>query len=113
MSLLHLPSNIKLAFRGLLRAPGFAIVAVLTLALGIGANTAMFSVAEAALWRPMPAANPDRLVHLWETNPLKHWSDAPAAPANFADWQTSNHVFSAMGPISQAVTRQAADSTSS
>jgi putative ABC transport system permease protein len=97
MSLLHLLSNIELVFRGLLRAPGFAIVAVLTLSLGIGANTAMFSVAEAALWRPMPAANPDRLVHLWETNPLKRWSDAPAAPANFADWQQRNHVFSVMG----------------
>jgi len=97
MSPLQLLFNIKLVFRGLLRAPAFATVAVLTLALGIGANTAMFSVAEAALWRPMPVANPDRLVHLWETNPLKHWSDAPAAPANFADWQQRNHVFSAMG----------------
>ncbi len=97
MRFTRLFSDVTLVFRGLLRAPGFAIVAVLTLAIGIGANTAMFSVAEAALWRPMPAGNPSRLVHLWETNPLKHWSDAPAAPANFADWQKRNHVFSAMG----------------
>ncbi len=97
MSMMRPFSDAALAFRGLLRAPGFTIVAILTLALGIGANTAMFSVAEAALWRPMPVAEPSRLVHLWETNPLKHWTDAPASPANFADWQKRNHVFSEMG----------------
>jgi putative ABC transport system permease protein len=97
MSMMRLLSYASLAFRGLIRAPGFAIVAILILALGIGANTAMFSVAEATLWRPMPVTEPNRLVHLWETNPLKHWTDAPASPANFADWQKRNHVFSAMG----------------
>lgn len=90
-------SDVRLACRGLIRAPGFASVAILTLALGIGANTAMLSIAQAALWRPMPVGDPDRLVHLWETNPLKHWTDAPASPANFADWEKRNHVFSAMG----------------
>jgi putative ABC transport system permease protein len=97
MSTIRPLSDVGLALRGLVRAPGFAIIATLTLALGIGANTAMFSVAEAALWRPMPVTEPNRLVHLWETNPLKHWTDAPASPANFADWQQRNHVFSAMG----------------
>ncbi|HEY3738256.1 MAG TPA: ABC transporter permease [Bryobacteraceae bacterium] len=92
----RLLSDVRLACRGLARAPGFAIVAILTLALGIGANTAMFSVAQAALWRPMPVGDPGRLVHLWETNPLKHWTDAPASPANFADWEKRNHVFSGM-----------------
>ena len=97
MSRIRPLSDLSLAFRGLVRAPGFAIIAILSLALGIGANTAMFSVAEAALWRPMPVTEPSRLVHLWETNPLKRWTDAPASPANFADWQQRNHVFSAMG----------------
>jgi putative ABC transport system permease protein len=94
---MRLFSDVRFAVRGHLRVPGFSIIAVLTLALGIGANTAMFSVAEAALWRPMPVSDPAGLVHLWETNPLKHWTDAPASPANFADWRKRNHVFSAMG----------------
>lgn len=69
------------------------MVVILTLAVGIGANTAMFGVAESALWRPMPYAQPERLVQVWETNPLKRWTDAPVAPANFADWQKRNSVF--------------------
>lgn len=89
-------ADFRVALRGLLRAPGFTLVAVLTLALGIGANTAMFGVAEAVLWRPMPYADPGRLLQVWETNPLKHWTDAPASPANFADWQKRNSVFTGM-----------------
>jgi predicted permease len=90
-------NTVRYAMRMLARNRAFTIAAVLCTALGTGTTNAMFSVAEAALWRPMPVSAPDRLVHLWETNPLKHWSDAPAAPANFADWQKRNHVFSAMG----------------
>src|SRR5271163_3432069 len=92
----RIAADFRFALRGLLRTPGFTVVAVVTLALGIGVNTAMFSVAQAALCRPLPYANSARLVKLWETNPLKRWTNAPASPANFADWKKRNSVFTSM-----------------
>jgi putative ABC transport system permease protein len=86
-------SDFRYALRGLLREPSFAVVAALTLALGIGATTAMFSVARAVLWRPLPYPNPEALIEIWETNPLIGWTDAQASPANFADWRKRNTVF--------------------
>lgn len=86
-------ADIRYAIRSLVRAPRFTAVAAATLALGIGATTAIFSVAQAVLWRPLPYQQPGSLVELWETNPLKRWTDAPASPANFADWQKRNSVF--------------------
>jgi len=101
-------ADFRFALRGLLRAPGFTLVVILTLALGIGANTAMFGVAESVLWRPMPYANPERLVQVWETNPLKRWTDAPVAPANFADWQKLNSVFNELAAYNAADMKGAA-----
>src|SRR5438067_10339383 len=62
-------NDLKFAFRQLLKNPGFTAVAVLTLALGIGANTAIFSVCEAVLLKPLPYSDPNRIFMLWERQP--------------------------------------------
>ncbi len=80
--------DIRYSVRTLLKTPGFVAVAVLTLALGIGANTAMFSVIKAVLLARLPYPEPGRLVQIWETNKSGKtmWVSTP----NFADWQAQN-----------------------
>ena len=86
--------DLKFGIRMLARSPGFAAVAVLTLALGIGPNTAMFSVVEGVLLAPLQYFHPDRLVMVWENNPRfsRVWVSYP----NFRDWQRSTHSFQQM-----------------
>jgi len=91
--------DIRYGFRGLWRNPGFSIVAALSLALGIGANTAIFSVVNAALLRPLPFHDPDRLVMVWEDASFAGFPRNTPAPANYADWKSQNHVFEDMGAL--------------
>lgn len=84
--------DLKFALRQLLKNPGFTAVAVLTLGLGIGANTAMFSLLHALLFRPLPYPDSERLVRVFRTSPQsQNW---PHSPANFLDRRAQNNVFS-------------------
>jgi putative ABC transport system permease protein len=93
----NLMQDLRYGVRMLGKRPGFTIVAVVTLALGIGANTAIFSVVNAVLLNPMPYRAPDRLVQFWETNPLKGWTQETVAPANLFDWQKQSNSFDEIG----------------
>lgn len=96
-----LAQNLKFALRRLKNNPGFTIVAVLTLALGIGANSAMFSIVNAVLLRPLPYRDPQRLVLLAE-----HWPQFPRLSLsylNFKDWRDQSHSFEAVGAVRNTV----------
>jgi predicted permease len=95
----NLLQDVRYAWRALWKSPGFSAVAVLVLALGIGANTAIFSVVNAVLLRPLPFDQPERLVALYHTPPQASFPGIPlfaVSPANFFDWRTQAHSFEAM-----------------
>src|SRR5262245_18462650 len=97
--------DLRYGVRMLSKNPGVSVVAVITLALGIGANTAIFSVVNAVLLRPLPYRDPDRLVTLWERVPSQ--GQCRVAPANFHDWKKQNTLFegiSAYGAASMTLT---------
>jgi putative ABC transport system permease protein len=85
--------DLRYACRTLRRNPLSAALVVLTLAIGIGAATSIFTVVRAVLLRPLPYADPDRLIEISEVNPLKGWTHTVVAPANLADWRARNSVF--------------------
>jgi predicted permease len=88
--------DFRYALRMLKRNPGFTAVAVLTFALGIGANTAIFSVINSVLLRPLPYHDPERLVMVWESNSQQRNPHNTVSPPNYLDWQSRSTVFSAM-----------------
>jgi predicted permease len=88
--------DLAYAIRLLLRSPGFTLTAVLSLALGIGANTAIFSLVNAFLLRPLPFDHPDRLVSLFERNVVGGQQQMLLAPGNFLDWQAGAASFESM-----------------
>jgi len=83
--------DIRYGIRSLARHPAFAAIALITLALGIGANTAIFSVVNAVLLRPLPFDDPERIVWVWDTQP--QLPTAPAALPDFLDWKEQNRSF--------------------
>ena len=95
-----LQQDLRYTARGLARTPGFAITAILVVALGIGANTAAFSLADQSLLRPLPFPDSSRLVRIWETE--SGYSHFEPSPANYRDWKAMNHSFSAMGYYTNA-----------
>ena len=96
-----LVKDLRYGFRSLLKHPGFTAIAVLTLALGIGANTAIFSLVNAVLLRALPFAEPDRLVMVWEDASFAGFPRNTPAPANYADWKAQNQVFEDMAAFDE------------
>ena len=93
----ELKQDLRVGFRMLRRSPAFAIVAVLTLAIGIGANTAIFSVVRSVLLRPLPYPNPEQLVQVWTDHRALGRSEPEwLAPPDFIDLRDGNRTFSAM-----------------
>ncbi len=88
--------EIRFALRGLLKRPAFAVIAVLTLALGIGANTAIFSVVNAVLLRPLPVKEPDRLMTFWHSAPAKGLRHLDLNDALFAYYRERTHTFESL-----------------
>ena len=92
-------SEANQVIRGLLRSPGFTVIAVLTMAVGIGANTAMFSVIESVLLRPLPYRDPAGIVMLWSGVPKKdiqkNWTSYP----DVEDWRRQSHSFAQIAAI--------------
>src|SRR6266567_4189103 len=88
--------DLRYGFRVLTKKPDFATVAVLTLALGIGANTAIFSVIKAVLLDPLPYPDAGKLMTLWERSSLRGFEQEKVTGPDFIDWRRQNNVFEDM-----------------
>src|SRR5258705_3888148 len=98
-----LVQDFRYAARLLLRSPGFTFVAVAALALGIGANTAIFSVVDTLLLRPLPYADADRLAVVWEHNVTRNVPKNVTSPGNFIHWRELNQTFKELSAVSMTV----------
>src|SRR5476651_375262 len=95
----NLMLDLRFALRTLRKNSGFASLAIAALALGIGANTAIFSVVYAVMLRPLPYANPNQLVSAFAANTQEGVPEDGTSYPNFEEWRSQNHVFSEMGGI--------------
>jgi putative ABC transport system permease protein len=98
----NLWQDLRYGLRLIRKNPGFSSVVVLTLAVGIGANTAIFSVVNAVMLRSLPFKDPDRLVRLNESNPERGWPTFSVSHPTFLDWRDQNQTFAAMAAVSGA-----------
>src|SRR5919106_1726788 len=89
--------DVRYGLRSLLKRPGSTLVALVTLALGIGVNTAIFSAVDSVLLRPLPFKDPEQLVSIWEQTLQLGIRQNEVAPANFFDLRTQNQTFEAIG----------------
>jgi putative ABC transport system permease protein len=94
-----MPKDLLYGLRMLMKSPGFTLVALLSLALGIGANTAIFSVVHRVLLHPVAYPDPDRLLVVWSTNPSHGLKQFVASVPDFEDWRKQNHAFEQMAAI--------------
>jgi len=97
--------DLRFALRSYRKSPGFLVVAILALALGIGANSAMFSALDAMLLRQLPYRNPDRLVMIWESNPLVGGFLAQRLPACLKDaleWKRQSRLIADLGILQES-----------
>src|SRR5262245_19471057 len=92
--------DVRFAVRSLRKAAGFTSLATLVLAIGIGATSVIFSLVDSTLFRPLPFANPDALLMLWEHPPA--YARNSVSPLNFLDWSQQNHVFESMAAVAQS-----------
>jgi putative ABC transport system permease protein len=93
--------DLRYGLRTLRKNPGFTAVAVLTLALGVGANSAIFSVVNAVVLRPLPYREPDRLVTVWESSARSELSRIIVSPANYLDWREQSRAFEELGAYTE------------
>src|SRR5262245_26250940 len=92
--------DLRFGVRMLAKNPGFTAIAIFTLALGIGANTAIFSVVNAVLLRPLPYRKPDQLLRVWGNNPRQGSQPLTASLPDYLDWRDRNQVFEQMAAFS-------------
>ncbi|HSH39612.1 MAG TPA: ABC transporter permease, partial [Chthoniobacterales bacterium] len=95
-------NELRFALRQLRKSPGFTFIAILTLALGIGANAAIFSVVNAVLLRPLPYKTPEKLVWIWETSPKDDIDKEPLSFPNFTDYRAQTQSFDAVGAFANS-----------
>jgi putative ABC transport system permease protein len=94
-----LSADLRYAFRSLLNAPGFTLAAIATLAVGIGATTAIFSVVDGVLLKPLPFSQPDRVVSVFQDDRKKNVPHDAVAPGNFADWRERSRSFAGLASV--------------
>jgi putative ABC transport system permease protein len=101
-ALAHVPGDVRYAVRALRKQPGFSAVVILTLAIGIGATAAIFSVVQTVMLAPLPFGGADRLVRIWESDVVRGRPFFSVSQPNFVDFRAQNHTFAALAALTGA-----------